>query len=434
MKIPGRISKNAQIPPLAKWDAVLLLALFLFNFFNFSTWHHLFDAPAKPWLLLLWLYGLVGLLPLVWRNKEPIVVFATQWVLAVAAWPFMPEYTPVVGIPVALYAVSVYRSKKASLLALLASFIPSGLAAYSVSFRVPGYTINGAWVAFATNFAFFVLMAVGACILAHSIRVRRRRRQYLELEQEKLREVAALGHERSKIARELHDIVSHSVAVILLQANGAACIADTDFARITDTDFIQIRRLLANITATGTRTMTELRHLLQVLEAGDAAHHGVGTSELKPQPGLADLTALLASLRATGMLVTVHVEGTPRDLDPSLDLTAYRIVQEGLINVLKHAGKDANPRLQLAWKPQSLLIQIDNDTNTAETSHKSTLSAGRGLAGLRERACVVGGKLNAGHYKGGYRLIADLPFAPPEIPLGSGIRSQPYEDQGKVSV
>jgi signal transduction histidine kinase len=222
------------------------------------------------------------------------------------------------------------------------------------------------------------------------------------------------------------------VAVILLQANAAAFIADTDFAQITDTKFAQIKQSLVHIRTVGKQTMAELRRLLLVLETSDAAHHAVGTSELKPQPGLADLTTLLTSLRATGMPVTAHIEGAPRDLDASVDLTAYRIVQEGLTNILKHAGKDANPRLHLSWKPQSLLIQIDNDTNFTETSHKSTLSVGRGLMGLSERARAVGGNLNAGSYKGGYRLIATLPFSKPEISLGSGISSQPDENQGKV--
>ncbi|MGH3803787.1 MAG: hypothetical protein ACRDTD_27375, partial [Pseudonocardiaceae bacterium] len=91
-----------------------------------------------------------------------------------------------------------------------------------------------------------------------------------------------------------------------------------------------------------------------------------GIGELGPQPGLADLTGLLTALQTTGMPVIVHVEGTPRDLDPSVDLAAYRIVQEGLTNVLKHAGKNSNPRLRFVWETHSLLIQIDNDTNLAQ--------------------------------------------------------------------
>ena len=363
-----------------------------------------------------------------------MTVFATQWVLAVAAWWFMPEYTPVVGVPLALYAISVHRSRKVSLLTLLASFIPSELDAYAVSFKVPHSTVDAAIVAFISNAVFFTLAAIGAWILGNSIGVSRRHQQHLEREQEISREVEALAAERRGIARELHDIVSHTVAVILLQATGAACIADTDFTQITDTDFTQIKKSLAHIKTTGTQTMAELRRLLGVLEDSDSTYHAAGTSEFKPQPGLADLPELLTSLKDAGIPVAVHTEGAPLDLDSSIDLTAYRIVQEGLTNILKHAGKDANPRLRLAWTAQNLLIQIDNDTNFAEAPRKSALSAGRGLVGLRERAHAVGGNLDAGpHHEGGYRLIATLPFATPEISPVPCISSQPHEDQGKVS-
>jgi signal transduction histidine kinase len=434
MRIPGWIPKSIQIPPSAKWDVVLLLGLFLFNFFNFSSWLHLGQVAINPWSLFPWLYGFVGLFPLVWRNRAPMAVFITQWVLAVAASPFMAEYVPVVGIPVALYAVSFHCKRNASLLALAASFVPAGLDAYAVSSNASHSALNAALVAFMSNALFLTLMAIGAWILGRSLRESQRHQRHLEHEQEIARKIEVLTEERRKIARELHDIVSHSVTVILMQANGAACVADTDFAQITDSDFAQIKQSLAHITTTGGQTMAELRRLLEVLETGNATRDAVGISGLEPQPGLADLTTLLASLRITGMPVTAHVEGTPRDLDPGVDLTAYRIVQEGLTNILKHAGKDANPSLRLVWNSQSLLIQIDNDTNFAEAPRKSALSIGRGLVGLRERVHAVGGSLSAGpHYKGGYRLIATLPFSTPEISLASDTPSHPHEDQGKVS-
>jgi signal transduction histidine kinase len=441
MKLLGWIRKRIRIPPSAKWDKFLLPAVFLYNCFLFSSWLELGNLATHPWLILAWLYGLVGLFPLVWRDEAPLAIFITQWVIAVAALPFMREYTPVAGIPVALYAVSVHHRRKTSLIALLASFIPSELG-ITVAFFGDHYpTRTAAIQASIPNAVFLALLAGGAwgagrVSRATKLHVRRleRKRERLERERETAREVEALAEERRKIARELHDIVSHSVTVILLQANGAACIADIDFTEITDVEFSQIKQSLVHIAATGTQTMAELRRLLEVLETGEVTHDAAGISEFKPQPGLADLPPLLISLRDTGMLVTTHVEGTPRDLDPSVDLTAYRIVQEGLTNVLKHAGKDAKPRLRLVWKSQSLLIQIDNYTHSAKVPHTSALSVGRGLIGLRERAHAVGGNLNAGpHQEGGYRLIATLPFSTSEITLISGTASRPHEDQGKVS-
>ena len=128
MKIPGWIPKSIHLSLSAKRDALLLPALFLFNCFVFSTWFELGNVATKPWLLLVWLYGLAMLVPLAWRDRAPVTVFISQCVLTVAAWPIMPLYIPVAGISLSLYAVSVHRSRKISLLALLASFIPSGLA------------------------------------------------------------------------------------------------------------------------------------------------------------------------------------------------------------------------------------------------------------------------------------------------------------------
>jgi hypothetical protein len=118
-----------------KRDVLLLPAFYLFNFFVFSAFAKLGDMATRPWLLLPWLYGLIVLIPLVWRDRAPATVFIIQWVLTVAAWPIEPYFTPIVGIPIALHAVSFHCSRKFSLLALLASIIPMGLNA-AIAFRV----------------------------------------------------------------------------------------------------------------------------------------------------------------------------------------------------------------------------------------------------------------------------------------------------------
>ncbi len=160
-----------------------------------------------------------------------------------------------------------------------------------------------------------------------------------------------------------------------------------------------------------TSSLTQLRQLLRVLQAGDLSSQPVGTNDFRPQPGLANLTGLLTSFQDTGMPVSVHIEGATRGLEPSVDLAAYRIVQEGLTNILKHAGKDSDPRLCLVWGLQSLLIQINNDTSSAEAHRGLALSIGRGLVGLREQAHAVGGCLHTEHHNGSYRLTATLPLA-----------------------
>ncbi|MGH3815171.1 MAG: sensor histidine kinase [Pseudonocardiaceae bacterium] len=399
MRVPAWMPTGIHMPPSAKRDALLLPAVFLLNCFVFSAWLQLAQVATQPWLLLVWLYGLVMLVPLAWRDRAPVAVFAIQWVLTAAAWPIMPRYVPVVGIPVALYAVAVHRSRKISLLALLASFIPIGLDA-TVAFRV-NFTLAEQLQQFIPNLILLVIVTVGAWGAGRVTRASQQHVQQLEEQRETVRE--AVAAERGRIARELHDIVSHAVTAIVLQAAGAARVAHTNFAQVTQS--------LANIEATGKQAMAELRRLLGVLEASDPASYAAGTGELGPQPGLADLTMLLTSLRDTGMPVTVHVEGTPRNLDPSIDLAAYRIVQEGLTNVLKHAGVKSNPRLRLVWEPHSLLIQIDNDIDLAQARRGEALSVGRGLVGLRARAHATGGRLHTGpNPNGGYRLTATLPL------------------------
>jgi signal transduction histidine kinase len=420
MRIPGWLPRSIHMPPLTKQDILFFLALFTFNCFVFSAWIELGQVATRPWLLLVWLYGLVGLVPLAWRDEAPLTVFATQWVLTVAAWPIMSHYIPMAGITVALYSVAVHRSRKISLLALLASFIPVGLGA-AASFG--NYAANGRFVALYTN-GVLLLIAVGwAWGLGRVTQATQRRVHDLERERESAREAEVLATERRRIARELHDIVSHAVTVIVLQAAGAARVAKTDFAQVT--------RSLTHIETTGKQAMAELRRLLGVLADSNSAHPAMGIDELKPQPGLVDLPELLTSLGDAGMPVTVQIEGTPGELDPSIDLTAYRIVQEGLVNVLKHAGKDANPRLRLVWGAPGLRIQIDNDTTVTRAYRGPALSGGRGLVGLRERAHAAGGTLHAGpRREGGYRLTATIPFARSEVSSVPGASSPGRGNQG----
>jgi signal transduction histidine kinase len=398
MNIAGWLPRRIHLSPSAKQDSFLIPALFLLNLFFFASWFRLIHLAAAPWLILVWLFAVVMLVPLAWRDRAPVAVFAIEWVLSVAGWPIMPWYTPVAGVPLALYAVAVHRPKKTSALALLASFIPIGLGA-SVAFRVHD-TLADQLYSFVPNSIFLLIATVGAWGAGRVTRASKQHVQELERERETVRE--AVTAERSRIARELHDIVSHAVTAIVLQAAGAARVAETNFAQVTQS--------LAHIESTGKQAMAELRRLLGVLEASAAGSAG-GFDDLGPQPGLADLPLLLTSLRETGMPVTVHVEGTPRNLDPSIDLAAYRIMQEGLTNVLKHGGVNSYPHLRLAWEDDRLLIQIDNDLNPAAANRGQALSVGRGLAGLRARAQAAGGRLHAGpHHNGGYRLAATLPL------------------------
>lgn len=431
MRILSWIPSGVHLSPWAKREALLLSLLFLLNSFFFSAWPQLGQVAARPWLLLAWLYGLAMLVPLVWRDRAPVTVFIIQLVLTVAAWPFMPLYTPVVGIPVALYAVSVHCASSISLLALLACSVPIGLAAAStLRTRHPAEGIQ----VFISTSVVLLIVAVGAWSQGRVTGAIQRHLQHLEREREATRDAELLVTERRRIAREIHNTVSTAVTAIILQA-GAARAADTDLARV--------RQALALIQTTAKQAMDELRGLLGLLKASDPTADPAGIGELGSQPGLADLNALLTKLRDTGMPVTTHVEGTSRNLDRSVDLAAYRIVQEGLTNALKYGGEDSNPCLRLVWETHSLLIQIDNEIHPAGAQRRETLACGHGLDGLREQAHAVGGDLHVGpHHTNGWRLAAALPladtarsrsYAQPRDPAAPRDSSEERGDQGKVS-
>lgn len=411
MRLWDKLTDNIFVFSLtAKRDLVLILFLYLYNCFTFSAYPLLGQVAIKPWLLLVWLYGFAMLVPLFWRNRAPVVVFIGQLIATVIALPFLSIYSPVVGIPVALYTVAAYRNKPVSLLALLLSIIPNGLVATVAGFASgqPATSVNTG--------IFLIVTAIGALVGGQLTQATRRHIEYLEREQAATREAEERKHtaaweaevvarERRRIAGELHDSISHAVTVIVLLASGAAQIADTSSA--------QAKQSLINIATVAKQAMSELRRLLTVLDSGSAEHtsrNSVPGLEHNLQSGLAGVPALLEAVRAAGISVSVLHEGTKSVLPPNVELTAYRIIQEGLTNVLKHAGKHAKPRLRLIWDSASLLIQIDNGTGPVKVVKPQENTYGWGLRGIRERVDAVGGDLRFGpDEEVGYRLTAVLP-------------------------
>jgi signal transduction histidine kinase len=206
---------------------------------------------------------------------------------------------------------------------------------------------------------------------------------------------AAVAEERRTMARELHDVVAHGVSVMLIQAGAARQVVATSPEQATDA--------LLTVEATGREAMSELRRLLGVL---DDDGEGAGVA---PQPGLAQLGLLLDRVREAGLPAQLEVAGTPRALPPSLDVTAYRIVQEALTNALRYARRAAT-LVRLTWEPAQLRVEILDDGPAA--AEPGGDGSGRGLVGMHERAARVGGRLEAGpRLGGGYAVRAWLPLA-----------------------
>jgi signal transduction histidine kinase len=207
-------------------------------------------------------------------------------------------------------------------------------------------------------------------------------------EQERVeRERSAVAAERTRIARELHDIVTHNVSVMVVQAAAGNDVFATRPERA--------REALQAVEETGRRALGELRRLLDV-EAGDGA---------LPQPGLARVGDLVQQVRRTGLPVELVVEGTARELPEGVDLSAYRIVQEALTNTLRHAYA-SRATVRIRHVPGTVEIEVDDDGVGAP----ATATGGRGLVGMRERVALFGGELTAGgRPEGGFRVHARVP-------------------------
>ncbi|MEU4622624.1 histidine kinase [Actinoplanes sp. NPDC023801] len=257
-----------------------------------------------------------------------------------------------------------------------------------------------------------VLVPACAAVVALAIALRRARQRHeralgergwlLEREREAAAH-AAVGEERARIARELHDIVSHNVSVMIVQAGAAR--------EVLATMPEEAAAALAAVERAGRDTMTELRHLLGLLapDAGGAD----GNSDLAPQPTLARLTPLVDRIAFAGLPVEVRVSGEPRPLPAGIDVTAYRIVQEALTNALKH-GTGGKAEVTIRYAAHALRVEVlttGPSVLTGGAPPPAGDGAGRGLTGLRERIAVYGGDLDARRrLGGGYRVRARLPL------------------------
>ena len=201
----------------------------------------------------------------------------------------------------------------------------------------------------------------------------------------------AVQQERLRLARELHDVIAHTVSVIVVQAGAAE--------QVLDGENREAREALAAIRRSGRSALAELRRLLGLLRDAEPG-------ELVPQAGLGALSELLAGTRAAGLAVEMKQRGEPRVLPPGLDQAAYRIVQEALTNSIKHAGP-TNAAVSIDWEPNAVVLHICDD---GCGSHDGQ-GAGHGLIGMRERAHLYGGQLEAGpRPEGGFRVTARLPL------------------------
>ena len=204
----------------------------------------------------------------------------------------------------------------------------------------------------------------------------------------------ALEEERQRLARELHDVVAHSVSVMTVQAGGVR--------RLLRPEQEREREALLTIEETGRQALAEMRRMLGVLGGADDP----AAAPLAPQPGMSGLASLIRAVRDAGLQIEYRVKGEPAALPPGIDLSAYRIVQEALANALEHAGL-ARAKVEVRWGRDMLELEISDD---GEGTGPNGDAAGQPLAGMRERVALCGGRLESGPRPGGgYFVRARLP-------------------------
>lgn len=333
-------------------------------------------------------------LSLAWRRRAPVVpplVLAAVSAAAMAAfavsddWPGQPNSLAMLAVwVVTAYSVAAYGGLPVALLGLV---VVGGISVVRAALD-PGME----WEPVSS---LFVLIPWGA-----GLALRRHRRQAAELRElarqleheREERARAAVVEERTRIARELHDVVAHSVSVIAVQADAA----EAALARDPD----RSREPLRVIKETARETLVEMRGLLGILRQAESE---LG---LAPQPGMSQLGLLVEQTRRAGLPVELAIEGEVRPLPAGIDLSAYRIVQEGLTNVRKHAGA-ARAWVNVRYGNRELDLTVLDDGEPAAKAN----GPGHGLVGIQERVALLGGELRAGpRAEGGYELRARLPI------------------------
>lgn len=356
-----------------------------------------FNSSIEGPVVLLTLATLAWGASLLLHRRQPVVApFATMLLLLAESliWPSSVANS-IATFAAAMAAIGFIGALGPGATRLYGAALALGVGVV-LTFRDP----QGDWTDL-----FSVIPAVGfAWGVGYAYENHRRRTAELEeraarLEREQATEArAAVAEERARIAREMHDVVAHSLSVMVVQAEAAEAMLEVDPQRA--------QRPLSAVQDTGREALTDLRRMLGALRATDE-----GAPSLAPQPGLAGLDALAEHVRDAGLPVEVRIEGEPRPLPAGIDLSAFRIVQEGLTNVLKHAGP-ARAEVLVRYDPDAVNLEVTDDGRGSGGDREN---GGHGLVGMRERVAVYGGELRAGPRPAperGFALSARLPLEP----------------------
>jgi signal transduction histidine kinase len=356
--------------------------------------------PAhEPWRAPLGLLlGIASATTLLFRRHRPRLMLAAAWVITLGSALVWDMVEPVL-IPILLYAVAVYSSARAAWLGFAWSLLVAcGAGALSTVFTRPDPLTH-------TSGALLLIMLVGTLMGVNSGNRRRYVAALVDRAAQLARErdqqaLLAAAVERSRIAREMHDIVSHSLTVMVTLAEGSAAMTGAEPARAANA-----MKLVAE---TGRESLGDMRRMLGLLNDGSSGSNGSEqpVATLEPQPGIAELGPLVESFRSTGVPVRLVIDGRPAG-DSGVQVTVYRIVQEALTNALRHARDATEVLVEVAFADTAVTVTVlDNGRGT----RASVVSgSGRGLVGMRERVALYGGTLeSAPRRHGGWRTRATM--------------------------
>lgn len=341
--------------------------------------------------------------PLIARRKHPVAVgLATAaGLLAFTAVDYaMPTAAAVLLI--AVYTAANYAGLGASLLVTAVQIAVSVAYTMASSNRHPEQSMYDT-----ASIMISSLLILGAWGIGRAVRSRRLYTAELEDRARRLERAndvevrAAIAEERSRIARELHDVVAHHVSVMTVQAAGARRSLRRDVDRTADA--------LQAIEDIGRAALQEMRRVVGVLRTPDGDDRGAQPATLAPQPGLGDLDLLAEQMRDAGLPVEVLIEGEPGAVPVGVDLAAFRVIQEALTNTIKHAGPSA-AIVYVRYLPAEVHVEVSDDGHGVAAALEGR-RPGHGLLGMRERVALYGGTLAAGPRRGGgYEVRAKIPY------------------------
>jgi signal transduction histidine kinase len=361
-------------------------------------------SEPRPWL---WVFDIALVASLIWRRRAPMVVFGVTVVVTLLQWAIGFRLGADAALLVSLYTVAAYRPRRWAIAA--ASVVEVGVVLAAVRFSPARGPI--------ASLVFLTGLAAAAFFIGTSVQNRRAhldalvdRAAWLERERDQQARLVATA-ERARIARELHDIVAHSLTVVVTMAEAAAVTSETDPSAA--------RQAMTQVATTGRSALGEMRRLLGVLRTDQVATTAGDSNSLAPAPGLHRVDELLASTRSAGLPVRLTVSGPTRPLPSTLDSTAYRVIQESLTNALRHAVEPTGVHVLLRWAADDLVIDVTDDGRRAAAGagpgghgRSAHLPSGHGLSGMRERLHVFGGSVSTGpNPSGGWTVRAVLPLA-----------------------